>query len=475
MRWLLGSKTYSHTASKGALTWELGSCSKDGLLTPRFSSQKVHGRAISTWLAVKTQRQSWNRIGIPGSQRTIGIGWRRGVSTQPEYRSGSPKFSQRYDTDDYQIGYYHICGADRTVLDGTDFYPYYNVYVGAWARIIRAIENAARRGIGVLLDLHAAPGKQNDDAHAGTSDRANFFNDPHNQTCTVHALRVLVNNIVSRRGDHQPPLLNVVGVELINEPRPPSDHALQSWYTFAMHELRSLDSKIPIYLGDCWRTEFYANYLVDKHPSALTVLDHHLYRCFTESDIRTSAESHTLSLADPNAETPVMLARAAEKLGRVGCGIVIGEWSGALNPGSLRGGTKEKEDYVRAQLDLFEEHCGGWFFWTYKKQDRGDTGWSLRDAVQAGIFPPSVGLKAKRSAIGDEGRWREARDGQKQRSLREHLVCFRVVFVKIYTKCSMLSIGRNWEFPSTSFLKLDSVTGGMTLICSSILNPTRLP
>ena len=304
------------------------------------------------------------------------------------------------------------------------------MYVGAWARIIRAIENAARRGIGVLLDLHAAPGKQNDDAHAGTSDRANFFNDPHNQTCTVHALRVLVNNIVSLRGDHQPPLLNVVGVELINEPRPPSDHALQSWYTFAMHELRSLDSKIPIYFGDCWRTEFYANYLVDKHPSALTVLDHHLYRCFTESDIRTSAESHALSLADPNAETPVMLARAAEKLGRVGCGIVIGEWSGALNPGSLRGGTKEKEDYVRAQLDLFEEHCGGWFFWTYKKQDRGDTGWSLRDAVQAGIFPPSVGLKAKRSAIGDEGRWREARDGQKQRSLREHLFCFRVASLK---------------------------------------------
>lgn len=312
------------------------------------------------------------------------------------------------------IGYYHICGADRTVLDGTDFFPYYNVYVGAWARIIQAIENAARRGIGVLLDLHAAPGKQNDDAHAGTSDRANFFNDPHNQKCTVHALRVLVNNIVS----HQPPLLNVVGVELINEPRPPSDHALQSWYTFAMHELRS--SKIPIYLGDCWRTEFYANYLVDERPSTLTVLDHHLYRCFTESDIRTSAESHTLSLADPNAETPVMLARAAEKLGRVGCGIVIGEWSGALNPGSLRGGTKEKEDYVRAQLDLFEEHCGGWFFWTYKKQDRGDTGWSLRDAVQAGIFPPWVGLKAKRSAIGDEGRWREARDGQKQRSLQLH-------------------------------------------------------
>ena len=64
-------------------------------------------------------------------------------------------------TTTYQIGYYHICGADRTVLDCTEFYPYYNVYVGAWARIIRAIENAARRGIGVLLDLHAAPHQQN--------------------------------------------------------------------------------------------------------------------------------------------------------------------------------------------------------------------------------------------------------------------------------------------------------------------------
>jgi len=260
----------------------------------------------------------------------------------------------------------------------------------------------------MFLDLHAAPGKQNDDAHAGTSDRANFFGDPHNQRRTIHALRVLVqalNAIASSKGI---PIANIIGIELINEPNPPSDHLLQSWYSSAIDSIRQLDTNIPIYLGECWRTLSYSYYIATRPSSSLTVLDHHLYRCFTPEDIRTSADDHVRELANPAGKIFSMLTAASEKVGRAGGGVVIGEWSGALNPGSFRGLPNEQRRFVDAQLKLFENCVAGWFFWTYKKQNSGDTGWSFRDAVSAGIFPHFVGTQM-RDNIGDAHSRGEAR------------------------------------------------------------------
>ncbi|CAA7270598.1 unnamed protein product [Cyclocybe aegerita] len=316
------------------------------------------------------------------------------------------------------IGYYHICGADRTILNGTDFYPFYDTYAGAWRRVVQAIHKASSLGIGVLIDLHAAPGKQNNDAHAGTSDHANFFGDPHNQRVTIHALRALVTSLKTI----QLPPTNIIGIELLNEPAAPSDHALQSWYTSAIASVRELDPTLPIYLGECWRTDSYTDYVVQHHSSSpgLTVLDHHLYRCFTSSDIHTSAQEHARALGDPNGEMSKMFLRVSEKLGRAGGGVVVGEWSGALNPGSLRGTPGEEKFFVNAQLELFETTCAGWFFWTYKKQHPGDTGWSFRDSVEAGIFPSFVsGRKGEPSTFEIEQR-HAARNAARDRTLGDH-------------------------------------------------------
>jgi len=247
-------------------------------------------------------------------------------------------------------------------------------------------------------DLHAAPGKQNNDAHSGTSCKANLFNDRHNQNHTIYVLRCLLTNLRKFCKSHNPPLQNLVGIELLNEPSPPSDQALQSWYKSAILRLRSIDPDIPIYLGECWRTETYSEFLsqnIHSKHSGLIVLDHHLYRCFTPSDITISAEQHTEALTDSSAPIPRLLARVAEKTGRAGGGIIIGEWCAALNSGSLRGKPNEQRNFVNSQLQLFEKHCGGWFFWTYKKQDRGDLGWSFRDAIESGVFPSFVGVKTR--------------------------------------------------------------------------------
>lgn len=255
-----------------------------------------------------------------------------------------------------------------------------------------------------ILDLHAAPGKQNKDSHSGTSSPViSFFNNKFNMQLAIRVLCVLVTNLIALRA-HETAVNNIVGVQLLNEPHPSSHEKLYDWYRDAIREIRDIDSGFPIYISDCWMTDQYADFVAHLPSSlALTCVDHHLYRCFTECDISTSAAQHTASLADRNAPFPQMFSRASEKLAASGSGLIVGEWSGALNPGSLQGTADEHQkraSYIRAQLDLFELYCAGSFFWTYKKELPGDQGWSFRDAVENGIFPEVMGMIPVKDYVG---------------------------------------------------------------------------
>jgi len=319
------------------------------------------------------------------------------------------------------IGYYHICGADPSVLHGTDFADFGHVYQGAWARITHTIASAQRHGLAVLIDLHAAPGKQNRDAHGGTSGEPHFF-DRKNMAHTIHVLSVLVTQLNTFASSADPPLHNIIGVELLNEPM--QNSSLEGWYLDAISALRRIDSSIPVYIGDTWMTDQYAGF-IEKHASSIpfTVLDHHLYRCYTQQDIATSAEQHVKNLRDPNAATPQMLSRVSQKLQASGGALVVGEWSGALNPGSLRGVGNEHEarhQFIAAQLELYEQYCAGYFFWTYKKQHAGDKGWSLRDAVEAGVFPTRVGSNAREAVTRDDPQRSIRRDQARDKAIGEH-------------------------------------------------------
>jgi len=50
-----------------------------------------------------------------------------------------------------QIGFYHVCGADHSVLRGTEFAAYQSIFDDAWNHILNAIVTASRYQIGVLL------------------------------------------------------------------------------------------------------------------------------------------------------------------------------------------------------------------------------------------------------------------------------------------------------------------------------------
>jgi glucan 1,3-beta-glucosidase len=93
--------------------------------------------------------------------------------------------------------------------------------------------------------------------------------------------------------------------------------------------------------------------------------------------------------------------------------IVVAEFSAALNPSSMPKGCdsgeqdRQRRVFLRAQLDLFERTCAGWFFWTLKKGDGWDAGWSAKDAARAEILPGWVGGKVRKSGDGGRGRKHE--------------------------------------------------------------------
>lgn len=269
----------------------------------------------------------------------------------------------------------------------------------------------------IAKDLHAASGAQNNDSHSGTSHHKPNFLTPANMEHTANVLRILLQSVASYP--------NVVGIELLNEPQPGDQghQKLKDWYTQTIQDLRHIDPEIPIYISDCWQTDDYAGF-ISALPSAQAIigLDHHLYRCFTAYDTHLPIGQHSKCLQDPNAETRQTFGRISTKLDPCASAIVVGEWSGAVNPGSLNGLSPEAEtnarkEFIQAQLQLYEQYCAGWFFWTFKKAEPGDRGWSFRDAHGSGVFPDFVGMHAKKDCSGDEQQIANRRDVAKEKAL----------------------------------------------------------
>ncbi len=113
---------------------------------------------------------------------------------------------------------------------GTDYEPFADVFAGAWQRIQAAIATAGEHGLGVLVDLHGAPGAQNPDAHAGLSKKSVGLWNGNNQKATIVALRFLASYLA--------PIPHVIGLELLNEPKD-SPH-LEAFYNKAIAACREV-------------------------------------------------------------------------------------------------------------------------------------------------------------------------------------------------------------------------------------------
>ncbi|TIA91573.1 hypothetical protein E3P99_00974 [Wallemia hederae] len=302
------------------------------------------------------------------------------------------------------IGYYHFSKyLGAAYLDGTEFEGLAHVFQNTMHYIERAVDWAEKYNIGVHFDLHSAPGKQNHDDHSGRSGPEIRMWKKRNIEVLMQVLRFLVGHFSNRD--------NVVAIELINEPANNDD--LLNLYNDILAQARSITHPhFPLAIGDAWDTGFYAGVVGQRKD--FVILDHHLYRCFTEDQISASAFDHT---GRCHAEYLDFLNDAKAKSRD---SLIIGEWSGGLNPRSMHGHNHHEmvKMWSHAQLELYEKTAAGYFFWTYRKEWGGDVCWDFREAIKQGTLPGWLGGKR---GLPQEGRATlEERDTRMREATNAH-------------------------------------------------------
>ncbi|KAG8797828.1 Glucan 1,3-beta-glucosidase 3 [Serendipita sp. 398] len=254
------------------------------------------------------------------------------------------------------------------------------------------------------LDLHASPGAQNPDSHSGTGSGKVLMWEGSNRTAATFALHVLLSQIIKYD--------NIVGVELLNEPN--DKPWLPDWYADTLNDLRGISPDIPLYVADAWHSEKYAPWAGAR--ADCVIVDQHLYRCFTEEDRKKWGDQHAAELRQGKAAFQDLTKQCRGN-------FIIGEFSAALGgqpPGSNAGEhDRQRRVFAKAELELFEESCGGWFFWTLKKQEGWDAGWSLKNATQAEIMPAYVGRRKGQAPD----------DGKREQAKNDALGGYRIAFL----------------------------------------------
>ncbi|KDR81860.1 hypothetical protein GALMADRAFT_240110 [Galerina marginata CBS 339.88] len=266
------------------------------------------------------------------------------------------------------IGYWSL---GPEYMQGTPFESVAQVYQDAWPRIVRAINQAGKHGLGVLVDLHGAVGSQNGQQHSGMSDgQTNLFSVPENMGKTVGVLTFLTKMLA--------PVNNVVGIQILNEPT--YVPTLEDFYTRCIEAMRAASPEakhLPLYLHDGFNLDRFSDFLAKRKD--FVVQDYHSYFVFTPSDQQESGAQHTVDVEGAIADA---LNRAAQKQRR---NLVVDEWSSALTPQSLKDDNDAdtvRREFAAAQMEVYSNATAGWAFWSYKKEDcDDDPGWCFKAAV----------------------------------------------------------------------------------------------
>ncbi|THH18479.1 hypothetical protein EW146_g2512 [Bondarzewia mesenterica] len=266
------------------------------------------------------------------------------------------------------IGYWSL---GPLFCSGTPFEPVADVYRNAWPQIVRALNMADNAGIGVLVDLHGAPGSQNGQQHSGISDGAtNLFGNPWWEDKTIDVLTYLVKQLST--------VTNVVGIQMLNEPKNVPE--LADFYARAISAMRQISpdaASFPLYLHDGFDLQRFSDFIAARND--FIVQDYHSYFVFTPSDNAESAHDHTGDIEGSIADS---LQQASKHERR---NIVIDEWSCALTADSLSHEADPGEAqrlFCTGQMNVYTDATAGWAFWSYRKEEcDNDPGWCFIAAV----------------------------------------------------------------------------------------------
>ncbi|TFY65483.1 hypothetical protein EVJ58_g1959 [Rhodofomes roseus] len=266
------------------------------------------------------------------------------------------------------IGYWSL---GPQFCQGTPFENVSDVYQNSWPRVTRAISMAGQAGMGVLVDLHGAPGSQNGQPHSGVSDGVTgLFDSQPNMDLTIALLTFLAEQLVN--------VTNVVGIELLNEPQ--DDPGLPSLYDRAIASMRAVSpqaASFPLYIHDGFNLDQFSSYVANR--TDFVVVDHHSYFVFTPSDDAEPASQHTTDVETSIADSFAAASTEARR------NLVVDEWSCALTPESLSSVSdpdQARKGFCEGQMNVYTNISAGWGFWAYNKEDcSDDPGWCFKAAV----------------------------------------------------------------------------------------------
>ena len=162
------------------------------------------------------------------------------------------------------------------------------VYINAWAAVQKLVARCFVRGIGVLLDMHAAPGGANSEAHSGTSiGKAQLWGNKFNLDLLLRCLCFMAQEVASG-------MEGVIGIQLVNEAKwdPPG---MYKFYDDALLKIGVIDPTLPVYISDGWDLPRALKYAQSKNKvkgeaTNPLIVDTHKYYTFAEKHTSRSPQ-----------------------------------------------------------------------------------------------------------------------------------------------------------------------------------------
>jgi glucan 1,3-beta-glucosidase len=247
-------------------------------------------------------------------------------------------------------------------------------YIGTVEYVDRAFDWAEKHGIGILLDLHGAPGGQNGYKHSGR-EGVMAWGKPENIQKSVEVIERLAKRYGQRPG--------LVAIELMNEPSwQLGRRKIHRFYHMVYRTLRAhCHSDVMVVFSDAYRPRRW-RFTLPKWRYKNVGLDVHLYQVYKPGDKQRDLFDHVSKASG--------WRRLLRSLSRQRA-VIVGEWSLAIGSQALAGKTQAetkaaRQAYGLAQLRAFQP-AKGWFYWNYKTESGGP--WSYRSCVEQGWLPPS--------------------------------------------------------------------------------------
>jgi len=233
--------------------------------------------------------------------------------------------------------------------------------------------------LGVIVDLHGAPGSQNGHDNSG-KDGPIQWQTPQNIDRTIHVIGNLTKAVMGSPA--------VVGIELLNEPwttaigGPISFATLKDYYQRAYQVVRSVGFKGDVWIPDGWDNNQWNGFMSPPDYDNVYI-DVHLYHCFggpADKDDPNQNIQYTCQ-----NDLPMLNSLTGRDWS------IVGEWSNCVSkpPGSNFNDWVGR--FARAQWTAYGANSGsgpakGAFFWNFKIEN-GNAEWNYISGIDAGSMP----------------------------------------------------------------------------------------